>query len=63
MVSLNYCMFENTSLEMKQVVNAMEEACSVEELDFSQYELDAFKRLYSLCKRYIRRYDEIEMVE
>lgn len=63
MTSMSYCMFENTSLEMKQVVNAMEEATSIEELDLNEYEMVAFQRLYNLCKRYIRRYDEIEMVE
>ena len=59
MASMSYCMFENTSLEMRQVVNAMREADSIEELGLSQYEMDGFEQLYTLCKRYIKEYDRL----
>jgi hypothetical protein len=59
MASMTYCMFENTSLEMKQVVDSMEESSSWEELDLNEYEESARQRLYNLCKRYVRNFDRL----
>jgi hypothetical protein len=52
-------MFENTSIELSQCVDAMENANDIEDLDFSSYEQDAFREMYALCKAYIGEYERI----
>lgn len=59
MASMSYCMFENTQIEMEQVVSAMRQADSIEGLDFSSYEMSAFEQLNSLCKRYMKEYNRL----
>jgi hypothetical protein len=59
MPSMSYCMFENTSIELSQCVDAMENANDIEDLDFSSYEQDAFREMYVLCKAYINEYERI----
>jgi hypothetical protein len=60
MPSMSYCMFENTSIELSQCVDAMENANDIEDLDLSSYEQDAFREMYALCKAYINEFDRIE---
>lgn len=59
MTSMSYCMFENTSIELSQCVDAMENANDIEDLDLSSYEQDAFREMYALCKAYIGEYERI----
>lgn len=59
MPSMSYCMFENTSIEMGQVIGAMSETNDIEELDLSEYEQHAFRALYEQCQEYIARYREL----
>ena len=60
MPSMSYCMFENTSIELSQCVDAMENANDIEDLDLSSYEQDAYLEMYALCKAYINEFDRIE---
>ena len=60
MPSMSYCKFENTSIELTQCVDAMENANDIEDLDLSSYEQDAFREMYTLCKAYINEFDRIE---
>ena len=60
MPSMSYCMFENTSLEMQQIVDTMEEAMTWEDLDLNEYENHARKRLYDLCESYLNLYSNLE---
>ena len=53
MPSMTYCMFENTELELSQVVGFMEEADSFDELDLNQYEKAAFLRMHTLCRVFL----------
>jgi hypothetical protein len=53
-------MFENTSIELSQCVDAMENANDIEDLDFSSYEQDAYLEMYALCKAYISEFERIE---
>lgn len=54
--NMSYCMCENTSLALQQVVDAM-----VEERDFlgdlNRHERIAFDQLYHLCQQFVRRAD------
>lgn len=56
MASMQYCMFENTVLEMQQILNAMTEAESWNDLDLSEYESRAKETLFDLCQNYIEAY-------
>ena len=59
MPSMSYCMFENTAGEMKQVVTAMREANDIEALDLNEYEQDAYRDLYEMCKRYVIEFERL----
>lgn len=48
MANMSYCMFENTVRDMVDILNRMQEAESLDELDLSEYELRAFHRLPTL---------------
>lgn len=56
MPSMSYCMFENTAKELNQVVRAMSEADTWEDLDLNEYENRAKETLYNLCQNYIEAY-------
>lgn len=55
--NMSYCMFENTAAAMDQILVALEEVDTVEELDLNQYEGPHIKRLPDLCCRIL---DELE---
>ena len=59
MPSMSYCMFENTSNEMGQVLDKMSESHDIEDLNFNEYEQRAFRNLYEQCQEYIARYREL----
>jgi len=62
MPSMSYYMFENTSSEMNQVLNKMEDAIQydTERLDLNEYEKRAYQTLYTQCKEYIAMYEQFE---
>ena len=60
MPSMSYCMFENTSLEMQQIVDTMEEAVTWGDLDLNEYENHARGRLYDLCESYLNLCGKLE---
>ena len=58
MPSMSYCMFENTTLEMDQILNTLEEALERgQDLKLSRDERYAYDRLVFQCKRFIRFQD------
>ena len=59
MPSMSYCKFENTSIELTQCVDAMENARDMDDLDLNLYEQDAYLEMYALCKAYIGEYERI----
>ena len=59
MPSMSYCMFENTSREMSQVLNKMSESYYIEDLDMSEYEQLAVRDLDEQCQEYVIRYREL----
>lgn len=59
MSNMSYCRFENTSTDLADCVNAMEEAYNIEELDLSSYEKDAMDRMVKLCKRFLSQYEHL----
>jgi len=63
MSNMSYCRFENTAGDLADCVEAMEEACTMEELDLSSYELDAMERMRSLCRRFLAQYEHLAQTE
>ena len=59
MPSMSYCMFENTSSGMNQVLNKMSESSNIDDLDMNEYEQRSFRDLYEQCQEYITRYREL----
>lgn len=59
MPSMSYCKFENTSNDLGQCLDAMEEANSIDDLDLNQYEQDAFRSMYDMCKQYVEEYKRL----
>jgi len=58
MPSMTYCMFENTTLEMDQILNTLEEALERgQDLKLSRDEQNAYFRLVYQCKRFLRFQD------
>ena len=58
MPSMSYCMFENTTLEMDQILNSLEEALERgQDLKLSRDEQYAYDRLVFQCKRFLRFQD------
>jgi hypothetical protein len=59
MANMSYCMFENTERDMLQLLEAMREAGSVEDLELGKYEQGPFERLPSLCVELLAYWLEI----
>ena len=73
-MNMSYCMYENTSVDLNQVVADLEERAQsfsglTEEVDefnrnddrLSNSERRAAQRLYDLCLRYVELMDEVEI--
>ena len=59
MPSMTYCMFENTEGELNQCVEAMEQAENIGELDMSEYEWQAFSRMFRLCRTFLAEHERL----
>ena len=53
MPSMSYCMFENTSIEMDQILEAVTDAESFADLDLNEYEKAAFFQLMGQCAKFL----------
>ena len=63
MANMSYCRFENTSNDMRDCVDAMEEAYDLAELDLSKSEQRSMNRMRELCDRFIEQYDRLFAAE
>ncbi len=59
MPSMSYCVFENTSGDLGQCIDKMNEARDIDDLDMNEYEQRAFRDMYKQCQEYIVRYREL----
>ena len=53
MPSMSYCMFENTTLEMDQIIDKVADAESFADLNLSEYERPAFFLLMGQCAEFL----------
>ena len=70
MSNMSYCRFENTANDMRDCVNAINDALdnNVAFHEFinslsSRYEASAFRNLYQLAAQFVARYDELHESE
>lgn len=59
MSNMSYCRFENTSSDLQDCLDAMEEP-DFDTSEFSTYEQDAYDSMFEQCQEFIKRYTEIE---
>ena len=59
MSSMSYCLFENTASELGRCVERMEEANSLSDLDFSQYEKAAFYEMWRTCRDFLAEHERL----
>lgn len=59
MSSMSYCLFENTASELARCVERMEEANSLTDLDFSQYEKAAFYEMFRTCRDFLAEHERL----
>ena len=60
MSNMSYCRFENTSNDLSDCVNAMEEAETLAEMDLNQYEARAMKYMARLAQEFLDQYDRLQ---
>lgn len=60
MPSMSYCMFQNTTLEMDQILGAMEESSTLADLKLRGYERDAFFQLAEQCKQFLALAEDLD---
>lgn len=60
--NMSYCMFENTSHALAQILDELQECNTIEDLkdDMSQYEKPYVDRLKKQCEQLIEELDRIE---
>jgi len=58
--NMSYCMCENTAGALRQVIEAMREAGSIEEFtaDMTRDERLGFKEMYDLCLEFVEIVDD-----
>jgi hypothetical protein len=61
--NMSYCMFENTTRAMNQILGALVEVDSKEGLELSKYEKPAYDRLKKLCEEIIYEMERLEDIE
>lgn len=62
MSNMSYCRFENTSQDMQDCFDALEEAGSIEalkeEMEMSEYELRGLKDFIDICQQVTELYND-----
>lgn len=59
MANMSYCRFENTSHDLRDCVDAMQEAASMGELDLSRSELNSLRRMRQLANDFLDECDRL----
>ena len=59
-MNMTYCMFENTSGAMRQLLNAMEHVDSLYDLDLNRTETRGFRELVNQCEAFLAEAERLE---
>ena len=60
MANMSYCRFQNTAQDLRDCVNSLEEGYDLDDLDLSNDETYAMKRMRNLCQDFLDAYDRLE---
>ena len=63
MPSMSYCMFENTLTEMNQLVDAMNDAETLADLDLNSYEERAFHEMFRVAREFLAEHERLLCTE
>jgi len=65
MSNMSYCMFENTSNDVSQLLSVLDEAVNYKngQLKLSDRETIAFQALRTMCEEFISLSDEVVLVD
>jgi hypothetical protein len=58
-MNMSYCRFENTNMDLRDCVGAMEEAYDLADLDLSKSELSSMKNMRWLCEKFVEEADRL----
>lgn len=59
-MNMTYCMFENTSGAMRQLLNAMENVDSIYDLDLNRTETRGLQELFNQCEAFMAEVNRLE---
>ena len=59
MSNMSYCRFQNTSMDLRDCVDAMQEAYDLPEMDLSREELQSLKWMRELCERFLEESERL----
>lgn len=60
-MNMSYCMFENTSLAMRQLLQATQEADSLKDMNLSRDELCAARELVQQCEYFMTEIERLDL--
>lgn len=60
MANMSYCRFQNTSNDLRDCVNEMDESYTLSDMDLSAEELSAMKWMRELCERFLDNFDRLQ---
>jgi hypothetical protein len=60
MPNMSYCAFENTLSDMRQILEMMREAGTVNDLNMNEYEQAAFARLSDTANKILEEVDRLQ---
>lgn len=63
MPNMSYCQFENTSNDLRDCLNTIDEASTMQDLDLSCDEQHALDDMYILCQRFVAQVDHLRSVD
>lgn len=63
MSNMSYCRFSNTSLDLRDCVDAMDEAYTLSDMDLSADELRSMKWMRGLCERFLDNLNRLQALE
>ena len=63
MSNMSYCRFSNTSQDLRDCVNAMDEAYNLRDMDLSSDELHSMKWMRKLCNEFLANLERLENAE
>lgn len=63
MANMSYCRFENTSHDLQDCVDAMQEAETLLALDLSTHEQIAIKSMYETAQEFMNQYERLTQNE